>query len=159
MDLGGWALVACIVLTGMWSGLFGFLNLVLHRMLGAMDGADFARFMHGFLPVARRSPFNFVEVIGMVVAPIVALIALGDEPGSTQFVLTAIGLTLTVTGPLLVSNRLAEPHYELMLRWDPDRMPADWEAARSRYFALNWVRAIATWTAFGVFIAALVAHG
>jgi hypothetical protein len=43
-----------------------------------------------------------------------------------------------------------------MLAWDPDRMPAWWEAIRRRYFALDWVRAIATWMAFGLFLAALV---
>ncbi len=89
-------------------------------------------------------------------APIVALVALGDDPSATPFVLTAIGRGLTVAGPLLVSNRLAEPNYDVMLAWDPVQMPADWEAGRRRYFTLNWVRALATWGAFGVFLAALV---
>lgn len=92
----------------------------------------------------------------MVLAPIAALVALGDDPGSAPFVLTAIGLALTIAGPLLVSNRLAEPNYEVMLAWDPDAMPANWEATRKRYFALNWIRAAATWTAFALFLAALV---
>jgi hypothetical protein len=35
-------------------------------------------------------------------------------------------------------------------------MPSDWQATRRRYFALNWVRAAATWAAFGLFLAALV---
>lgn len=43
-----------------------------------------------------------------------------------------------------------------MLAWDPESMPADWEAGRRRYFTLNWVRALATWGAFGLFLAALV---
>jgi hypothetical protein len=33
---------------------------------------------------------------------------MGDDPGSAPFVLTAIGLVITITGPLLVSNRLWE---------------------------------------------------
>jgi hypothetical protein len=92
----------------------------------------------------------------MVVAPTVALIGLGDDPGGAPFVLTAVGLALTVAAPLLVSNRLSEPNYDVMLAWDPDRMPAGWEATRGRYFALNWIRAVAVWTAFGLFLAALV---
>jgi hypothetical protein len=68
-----WALVACVVFTGLWSGLFGMLNLVMHPMLAAMSGYDFARFLQAFLPRARHAPFNYVEVIGMIVAPIVAL--------------------------------------------------------------------------------------
>jgi hypothetical protein len=84
------------------------------------------------------------------------VVALGDDPGATPFVLTAIGLALTVAGPLLVSGRLAEPHYDVMLAWDPEEMPTDWEAERRRYFTLNGVRAAATWGAFAIFLAALV---
>jgi len=36
-------------------------------------------------------------------------------------------------------------------------MPADWEAGRRRYFALNWIRFGATWAAFALFLAALLA--
>ena len=82
----------------------------MHPMLAAMDGYDFARFLRAFLPTARRAPFNYVAVIGMVVAPIFALVALGDDPGATPFVLTALGLAFTVAGPLLVASRLAEPN-------------------------------------------------
>jgi hypothetical protein len=41
---------------------------------------------------------TYVAVIGMVVAPVVALFGL--ETGETAFVLAAIGLVLTVSGPL-----------------------------------------------------------
>jgi hypothetical protein len=91
----------------------------------------------------------------MVLAPVVALIATEDA-GSTRFVLTAIGLALTLGGNALVSNRIAEPNYDRMLAWDPDQMPADWEGVRRYYFKLNWIRAVSTWTAFAVFLAALV---
>ena len=56
-----------------------------------------------------------------------------------------------------MSNRLAEPNYDVMLAWDPNAMPADWEAGRRRYFTLDWIRAAATWTAFALFLAALLA--
>jgi hypothetical protein len=113
------------------------------------------RFLQRFLPAAEI-PFNYVEVIGLVVAPVVALIALGDDPGGAPFILTAVGLALTIAGPLLVSNRLAEPNYKVIRAWDPDAMPPDWEATRRRYFEFNWIRAVATWAAFGLFLAALV---
>jgi hypothetical protein len=67
-----------------------------------------------------------------------------------------IGLAFTVAGPLLVSSRLAEPNYDVMLAWDPEAMPADWEAGSRRYFTLNWVRVLATWAALALFLAALV---
>jgi hypothetical protein len=148
-----WALVACVVFTALWSGLFGMLNLVLHPMLARMSGAEFARFMALFLPTARTAAFNYVEVAGMVISPIVAIVAGVD---GTVLVLTVIGLALTIAGPLLVSNRAAEPNYDVILSWDPEALPRGWEAVRHRYFALNWIRAVATWTAFGLFFAALL---
>jgi hypothetical protein len=150
-----WALVASVVLSGLWSGLLAMLTLILHPMLASMDGRDFARFLRAFLPTARRAPINYIAVIGMVVAPAVALVAL-DEVGDAPFVLTAVGLALTIAGPLLVSNRLAEPNYDVMLAWEPDAVPAGWKATRRRYFALDWIRAVATWLAFALFLAALV---
>ena len=44
----------------------------------------------------------------------------------------------------------------MMLAWDADAMPPDWEADRRRYFTLNWIQAAATWAAFGVFLLALI---
>jgi hypothetical protein len=63
---------------------------------------------------------------------------------------------LTVAGPLLVSNRLAEPNSDVMLSWNPDALPEGWESFRRRYFTLDWIRAAATWLAFGLFLAAFV---
>ena len=56
-----------------------------------------------------------------------------------------------------VSQLLSEPNYDVMLAWDPDALPDDWRAAQAYYFSLNWIRALITWAAFGLFLAALVA--
>jgi hypothetical protein len=90
-----WALIASVVFTGLFSGLYGMLNTIFHKVMGAMDGPELARFLRAFLPVARRAPFNYACVIGMILAPAVALIAT-DDAGGTPFVLTAIGLALTL---------------------------------------------------------------
>lgn len=150
------ALAACVVFSGLWAGLTAMLTLVMHPMLQVMQGRDFALFLRAFLPTARRAPFNYIAVLGMVVSPIVALVTLESDSARASFVLTAVGLALTVAGPLLVSNRLAEPNYDEMLAWDPNAMPAGWERLRRRYFALNWIRFLATLAAFGCFLAALI---
>jgi hypothetical protein len=142
----------CVVLAGLWSGLMLTLTTILHPMFGALDGSGFAQEMRRFLPVARRSPTNWIIVIGLVAAPVAALVALGS--GSAAFVLTALGLAVCVAGPLLVSRFLAEPNYDVILGWNPEALPADWPAVRRRYFVLNWVRAVATWSAFALFAAA-----
>lgn len=154
MSVGEWALIASVVFAGLWSGLLAMVTTVLHPMMKPMDGSDFARFLLAFLPTARKAPFNFIAVIGMIVAPVVALFAL--DTGSDPFLLTAIGLAFVLIGPLAVSNRMAEPLYDEMLSWDPARPPGGWEAGRRRYFTINWIRAGATWSAFGLFLAALV---
>ncbi len=151
-----WALAASVVFSGLWSGLLGMLTTILHPLLAAMDGRDFRNFMGAFLGSARKAWFNYVCAIGMGVAPIVALVTLWDDPGSTSFVLTVIGLGSVIFGVYIVSNVWKEPHYDVMLAWDPEAMPADWEAGRRRYFAINWIQAAATWTAFVLFLVALV---
>src|SRR5215207_1805408 len=42
MTFEEWALAACVVFSGLWSGLL-MLTLVMHPMLKAMTGRDFAR--------------------------------------------------------------------------------------------------------------------
>jgi len=147
---------ASVVFAGLWSGLLGMLTLVMHRMLAAMDGRDFERFLRAFLPVGRKAWFNYVCALGMAVAPAVALVALWGERGSAPFVLTAIGLAIVIVGVYVVSNVWKEPHYDVMLAWDAEAMPADWKAGRNRYFALNWIQLASTWTVFGLFLAALI---
>jgi hypothetical protein len=42
------------------------------------------------------------------------------------------------------------------LAWDPEAMPADWEAGRRRYFTINWIQLAVTRSAFGLFLLALI---
>jgi hypothetical protein len=151
-----WALIASVVFSGPWSGVLAMLTTILHPMMASMKGPEFTRFLRAFLPIARVAPINLVAVLGMLIAPVVALIGLADDPGGAPFILTAIGLVLTFGGVFLVSRLRSEPNYDAMLAWDPDTLPDDWEAVRAYYFALNWIRAVATWIAFGLFLAALV---
>ena len=48
------------------------------------------------------------------------------------------------------------PTYNLILSWDADALPADWEAGRRRYFTINWIQMVVTWAAFAVFLVALI---
>jgi hypothetical protein len=147
-----------IVCAGLWSGLLLTLTTILHPIYAAQDGRGFATELGRFLPVARTSPTNYVLVIGLVIAPVIALVGLRNDPSGVPFVLTATGLALTVIGPLLMSSRLAEPNYDVILGWDPAAVPADWRLNRRRYFTLNWVRGAFTWAAFAVFLAAAYAY-
>ena len=153
-------LAATAFLSGLASGLLGMLSTIMRPMLAAMDGRSFRNFMEAFLRYADHSwgkVFNYAWSLGMTVGPVVALVLLADDPGSTAFVLTAIGLGIVIVGVLVVSNVWKTPTYNVILGWDPDALPADWESGRRRYFTINWSQMVVTWTAFALFLVALVA--
>jgi hypothetical protein len=154
MSAADLTLGACVVFAGLWSGLLLTLTTILHPMFRALDGEAFAQEMRRFLPVARRSPTNYVVVAGLLLAPPAAMIALRADTGGAAFALTALGFVACVAGPLLVSRYFAEPNYDVILAWDPHALPSDWREAHRRYFRFNWIRAAATWTAFALFLAA-----
>jgi hypothetical protein len=154
-----WALAVSAFAAGLASGLLGMLSTIVRPMLAAMSGRDFRNFMGAFLRFAETGPgkvFNFSWALGMGLGPIAALVLLWDDAGSTPFVLTAIGLGIVVAGVYVVANVWKEPHYKVILAWDPEAMPADWEAGRRRYFTINWIQCATTWSAFALFLAALI---
>jgi len=154
-----WTLAVIVFFSGLASGLMGMLCTILRPMLQAKDGRDFRNFMEEFLRFADHSLgklYNLGWSLVMGIGPIVALVLLWDDPGSTSFVLTAIGLGIVIAGVLIVSNVWKTPAYNVILAWDPEAMPADWEAGRRRYFTINWIQLAVTWSAFALFLAALV---
>jgi hypothetical protein len=154
-----WALAASGFFSGLAAGFLGGLCTIVRPMQAAMDGRDFRTFMERFLRFAAHSwgkVFNYAWSCGMTIAPAVALVLLWDDPGSTSFVLTAIGLGIVIVGVLIVSNVWKTPTYNMILAWDPEALPADWEATRRRYFTINWTQLAVTWAAFALFLLALI---
>jgi hypothetical protein len=153
-----WTLAVSAFFSGLASGLLGMLTAIMRPMLGAMDGRNFRSFMEAFLRYADKGwgkVFNYAWSLGMGIGPIVALVLLWDDPGSTAFVLTAIGLGVVIAGVYIVSNVWKEPLYKVILAWNPESLPAEWEAVRRRYFTINWVQLVTTWSAFALFLVAL----
>ena len=154
-----WALAASVFFAGLAAGFLGGLCTILRPMQAAMKGRDFRNFMETFLQYADAGlgkAFNYAWSGGTTIASILALVLLVDDPGSTSFVLTAIGLAVWVVGILVVSNVWKTPHYKMILAGDPDDMPADWEATRQRYFTINWIQFATTWATFALFLLALI---
>lgn len=153
-----WALAVSAFFAGLASGLLGMLCTIMRPMLAAMDGRAFRNFMEAFLRYADNGVgklYNLAWALVPVLVPIIALIMLWDEPGSASFILTAVGLGIVLVGIWLVSNVWKTPTYKVILSWDPDALPADWEAGRQRYFTINWIQLVSTWSAFALFLAAL----
>jgi hypothetical protein len=156
-----WALAASVFFSGLAAGLLGMLTTILHPMLATMDGRDFRNFLVGFLRFSRKGAsggawFNYAWSLGMGIGPFVALVLLWDDPGSSSFVLTATGLVIVIVGIYVVANVWKEPHYDVILSWNPEALPANWEAGRRRYFTINWIQFATTWSAFALFLLALI---
>ncbi len=155
-----WALAVTVFFSGLSAGFLGALCTIIRPMQAAMDGRGFRNFMEAFLRYADHGQgqvYNLAWAAVPVVGSIVALVLLWDDPGSTSFILTAIGLGVVLLGIWLVSNAWKTPTYNLILSWDPEAPPADWEAGRQRYFAINWIQMVVTWAAFALFLVALIA--
>jgi MFS family permease len=153
-----WTLVATIFLSGLAAGLLGMLSAIMRPMLAAMDGRDFRNFMEDFLQHAGNGlgkVYNLAWSLGMTIGPVVVLVLLWDDRSSTAFVLTAIALGVVIVGVDVVSNAWKTPTYNMILSWDPEAVPADWEAGRQRYFTINLIQLVVTWTAFALFLVAL----
>ena len=150
------ALAAAVVFAGLWSGLLGMLTLGDHASDARRDGRPRLRALPAGLPPCWQEGVVQLRLRdrGWPSRRIVGLVALWDDRSSAAFILCAIGLALVVIGVYVVSNVWKEPHYDVMLAWDADAMPPEWEAGRQRYFTLNWIQAAATWPAFGVFLLA-----
>ena len=89
-----WVLAATAFLPGLASGLLGMLSTIMRPMLAAMDGRDFRNFMEVFLRCVGNSwgkVFQLCMDDRMTIGPIVGLVFLWDDAGSTSFVLTATG--------------------------------------------------------------------
>ena len=154
-----WVLAVTVFFSGLAAGLLGMLCTIMRPMLQAKDGRDFRSFMEAFLRYADHGlgkVYNLGWALVPVLGSIVALILLWDDPGSTSFILTAIGLGIMLVGIWLVSNVWKTPTYKLILSWNPDAIPADWEAGRQRYFTINWIQCATTWAAFALFLVALI---
>ena len=155
-----WVLAVTVFFSGLAAGLLGMLCTIMRPMLQAMDGRGFRSFMETFLRYADDGlgkVYNLGWALVPVLLPIVALIMLWDDPGSTSFILTAIGLAIVIVGVDVVSNVWKTPHYKVMLAWNPEAMPPNWEVGREKYFTINWIQFVTTWSAFALFIAALIA--
>lgn len=99
-----WVLAATVFLSGLATGLLGMLSAIMRPMLAAMDGREFRNLMEAFLRYAGHSwgkVYNLAWSIGMFLGPLVALVLLWDDAGSTSFVLTAIGLGIVFVGVIM----------------------------------------------------------
>jgi hypothetical protein len=153
-----WVLAVTTFFSGLAAGELGMLTAIIRPMQAAMDAREFRSFMEAFLRFADHSwgkVYNLAWAIVPTIGPVVALVLLWDDRGSTAFVLTAIGLGIFIVGILVVSNVWKTPTYKMILAWNPEAPPADWEATRQRYFTINLIQTAVTWSAFALFLLAL----
>jgi len=96
-----WALAASVFFSGLAAGFLGALCTIIRPMQAAMDGRTFRNFMEEFLRYADHGlgqVYNLAWAFVPVPGAVVALVLLWDDPGSTSFILTAIGLGVMLVG-------------------------------------------------------------
>ena len=101
--------------------------------------------------------FNYAWSGATTIASIVALVLLWDDPGSTTFVLTTIGLGVWVVGILVVSNVWKTPTYK-MIAWPgtPRRCLRTGRRHDSATSRSTGYQLATTWAAFALFLVALI---
>ena len=152
-------LAASAFFSGLASGVLGMLGTIMRPMLAAMSGRDFRGFMEAFLRCAEEGwgkVFNYAWSLGMGIGPIVALVLLLERPRLHRVRADRDRPGLVIVGVYVVSNVWKEPSYKVILGWNPEAMPPDWEAGRRRYFTINWIQLATTWVAPALFLVALV---
>ena len=146
--------VIIVVSTGLFTGLLMTVVFFFERALKDLSGPQFALVMQRFLKITRTHPLNYAMVLTSGFAPIAVLVTLRGNPGEPSFVLTAIGLLVFWSGSMLPSTFIAQPLYGVILGWEIDAPPSDWQATRDRYFRLNVVRGSGSALAFVLFVIA-----
>jgi hypothetical protein len=110
-----------------------------------------------FLQYAGKSwgkVYNYAWSGGMTIGPVVALVLLFDDPGSTSFVLIAIALGIVIVGILIVSNVWKTPTYNLIVLV-PIGYASGLGGGTAALFHDQLIQRAVTWAAFAVFILAL----
>lgn len=144
-----------VIASGLFTGLLVAVLALLQQILKDLSGSEFALVMQRFLPLARRTPVNYILVLTSVFAPLTALL-LGIGPvGSARFVLTMAGMLIFLVSPLLTSTFFAEPLYNVILSWRPTEPPVNWQNTRARYFRINWLRLGGALLSFLILLCAL----
>ena len=150
-----WALVACVVFSGIWFGFLCMLTLILHPMLKSRDVAGFRGFLGEFLPIARARLVQ-LPVRGR---PDHLARRRAVDARQRQHRLHPDGVRPGPDGHRPAGG--LEPAGRAELRRDPRLGPelaarGLGEGVSSRYFAYNWIRFACTGGAFVLFLAALI---
>jgi uncharacterized membrane protein len=152
MSAGEVVLGVGVISTGLFAGLLMTILAFFQRALKDLSASHFTLVMQRFLGVVRTHPLHYGLVVTSVLAPVLALVMSRENVGSPTFVLTLIGLSAFVAGPVLVSRYFVEPIYDVFLSWETP--PDDWEVARNRYFRINAIRGLGSGIAFVCFVIA-----
>jgi hypothetical protein len=95
----------------------------------------------------RRRPLGIMT--GLTLSFAFATVAL-------VYVIDALGLPDDLLRNIAIAVLLGFGVALLILAWDPEAMPRDWEGGRQRYFTINLVQLVVTWVVFALLLIALI---
>jgi len=132
------ALFVSAICTGLFAGLLWTFMVAVNPMAATLDGPTYAGVWQTLIETTDRGIPPVL--LGAVVGPIIALVALRRQYRSRTFLLTLIAFLLFAFGVMVFTITLNVPINNYVLSWSPAAPPADWAQARARWDTLNTIR-------------------
>ncbi len=137
---------------GLFSGFVVAMASVVQAMLDDLNCTEYTCVMQRIIARGRESVVVKVLLLGKLLVGVVAMVLAWPQRG--VFVLALVGWVVFFVGALLVSRQMAEPLYDIVMSWDVQAPPPDWEHYRRRWHQINWISSGAAFVAFCLFGAA-----
>ncbi|MBN1313754.1 MAG: hypothetical protein JXB30_20285 [Anaerolineae bacterium] len=149
------ALMASIVMTGLFSGMTLAITLLFYPSVRKLSGPEFTSICHRFLRISDIGPANYTLIILSMLSPTIALVGGLNESESLPFTLTLAGWIVFLVGSVGVSRFLLEPLYDKFASWSDQSPPGNWESYRKRWYWFTQLQSFSSTCAFVLYIAAL----
>lgn len=133
-------LIIATISSATFAGVIAAMAGVIQWMLNDLNYAGYRVAMQGIIWQGRRSPIIWILLLTPIVSSGVALYLLAAEANQTVFWLVITGAGLYLLGAILVSRILNEPFYDVVMQWEADTEPENWQKMRMKWFRYNILR-------------------
>ncbi|MCU0513087.1 MAG: DUF1772 domain-containing protein [Anaerolineae bacterium] len=152
------ALAGGILCTGLFSGLMFTLVFLLQLKWQQQTATAYITDIQPFLRVGKGNRAVTLILIGGILGPILALLTGQGAAGAMVPLLTGLALLLFAAGAAGITLVFNLPVYTALMALDASAPAATWAALRRRFHRLNQARLLASFSAFGLLVAALAAQ-
>lgn len=153
LESGTLALAALV--TGIMAGFFYTYTFNVNLAMMEVNGEMYATVQSLFNVNVRHAMF-FVFFFGGGVVPVIALLANWRHYRTVPFWLIAIAGGIYIVGIIMFTANVNLPLNAYTESWNPQNLPADWQATRTAWNNANAIRVGTSGVAFVLYLVALV---